>query len=128
MERRHETNIDSSVVAVARLAIVVGAPTLLMLTIPFVLTGSPLAIKAFFWLVGCSTLVILTTLSAHLVNNKAQFLGVFVLLAGLSMLFRFVPPFEWQYLDNLAQGAYAGCLLGLIPASSRIKHLPAGGP
>lgn len=123
MERRRETGADSSVPAFARTIIAMGLPALLVLTSPFALLGSTLANKIFFWTAGCSVFVVLVILAARWVDSKVQFVGAFVLLAGLAMLFMFVPPFEREYLSSLANGAYAGCLLGLIPAFGRIERL-----
>ena len=68
--------------------------------------------------------VVLAILAARLLSSKVQFVGAFVLLTCSAMLFRFVPPFEWQYLGNLAHGAYAGCLLSILLVSGRTSRLP----
>ena len=91
---------------------------------PFALAGVSFAAKAFFFSTGCSVFVVLAILAARLLSSKVQFVGAFVLLACSAMLFRFVPPFEWQYLGNLAHGAYAGCLLSILLVSGRASRLP----
>ncbi len=124
MGSRREAGVEHPLAAFSKLAVVAGLPVLLVLAAPFALAGVSFATEAFFFSAGCSVFVVLATLAARLLSSKVQFVGAFVLLACFAMLFRFVPPFEWQYLGNLAQGAYAGCLLSILLVSGRASQLP----
>lgn len=124
MQSRRGTGPDHPVTVASRRVIIAGLPALVALTAPFALAGFSPAAGVFFWALGGAAWAALATLAARLAGSKVQFVGAFVVLAGLALLLMFVPPFEWRHLYGLGLGAHAGSLLGIILVSGRVNRLP----